>query len=329
MRYVRFIFCCLFLILATGCITQTPSSTDSTLQQGIEEIGDNGNNSPVPLTSGAPLTTQTESVQNLIYEKEGSAFDSIQITIHNITVMQKSGSKFPVVVFNISLINEGLNEPFFLDDRSLVCFQSDFETTYPKLDDPTMNITNPILLHGIGPGEQIVGEVGFFLNEHVDSLALYVRDPNWTILGGVYIPDMDNITQITSDREYPKNLTLSVPSAVQKATIPGANLRPGHKIAIINVSITNHNPTDVTIQREQLLLLTERGMTLEHGGSRLTPEMAREYLRFPLTIHPGETKTGPVFIIVYSGTRTNKLALTDKNFVIQSLIDLNGIYRYE
>jgi hypothetical protein len=131
------------------------------------------------------------------------------------------------------------------------------------------------------------------------------------------------------DQDYKKTLGMSVDSAVQMKTIPGMNLKSGAKIAIINVSITNHADSDVTIQREQLFIRTERGATLEHGGDRVTREMAASYLRFPLHIPPGGTLSGPVLYVIYSGTRVNKLVLMDNNCVFQSMVDLNTIYRYE
>ncbi len=112
-------------------------------------------------------------------------------------------------------------------------------------------------------------------------------------------------------------------------TIPGMNLRQDARIAIINVSITNYAGSDVTIPREQLFIQTERSTTLEHGGDRVTREMARQYLRFPLVIRPGETITGPVLYVIHSGTRTNTLVLMDRNGVIQSMVDLNPLYQYK
>jgi hypothetical protein len=105
-------------------------------------------------------------------------------------------------------------------------------------------------------------------------------------------------------------------------------LTSGNKFAVINVSITNHGTADVRIRRENLFILDDRGIALEHGGERETEEVARLFLRFPLVIHPGETRTGQILYIVFPG-RLNKLILTDRNFVINSIADLNGIYRYE
>ena len=75
--------------------------------------------------------------------------------------------------------------------------------------------------------------------------------------------------------------------------------------------------------------MNERGSTLEHGGNRVTREIARDYLRFPLVIKPGETITGPVLYVISSSTRINTLVLTDSNFVIHSFADVNNIYQYE
>jgi len=61
----------------------------------------------------------------------------------------------------------------------------------------------------------------------------------------------------------------------------------------------------------------------------MTPEMARDYLRFPIVVPAGGTTNGSVFFGVYSGTRINKIALADENLVIHSMVDLNGIYHSE
>ena len=163
----------------------------------------------------------------------------------------------------------------------------------------------------------------------MDSIALYAKYPNWTILGDVYIADISKDLTSTANSGYSKNLEMVVHSAVQKKTIPGFNLREGSKIAIVNVSITNNNPADITIYRENVFIMNERGSTLEHGGDRVTNEIARDYLRFPFIIKPGETITGPVIYVVSSGTRVNTLVVMDENYVINSVADLNTIYQYE
>jgi hypothetical protein len=161
-------------------------------------------------------------------------------------------------------------------------------------------------------------------------MVLYVRDRDWTIGGELVIPEISNGSQGSSDTEYPKNLGLIVHSAVRSTTLLGMGpLVSGNKFAVINVSITNHGTADVGIRRENLFILTERDMAYEHGGERVTPDIARQYLRFPLVIPPGETRSGSILYIVFPGTRVNKLVLTDRNFVINSIADLNGIYRYE
>ena len=329
MRYLLFIFCITFLILAAGCTTQTPLSTDATSLEVTPETGNNGNNSPISVPTGATQAIRNEPEQNSILEKDSSGFDSIRITIHNATVhtlRQRSGKEFSVIVFEVSMKNERLNEAFVFENESLICFQSDYEhfyPEYPQVDYHQVNITDPLLLRSVAPGEQIQGEVYFYLNKNVRSMAFYVKYPNWSVVGGTFIPDLSDVTQCIPDREYQKNIELVVHSAVQKGSLPDYHTSPGHKVAIINVSITNNNPTDIIIRSENFLLLTERHITLEHARGRAN------YLKFPFTIRPGETKSGSVLMGIYSGTRTNKIALTDKNFVIHSLIDLNGIYRYE
>ena len=313
----------LALVLLSGCTSTTPHSITSLPTSS-------------PPDSSAPDATvmlANESNNNSPVLSRLDISESVLVTIHTwsmYTLRNRAGNDFSVVVFNLSIKNEGLGESFYLDNRSIVSFQSDHEGLNPQYpQEYKVPVTDPLLNRSIAPGEEIRGEVSFYLNKNVRSMPLYVRYPNWTIVGGAYLPDISDVPQSISDREYPKNLEMIVPSAVQKATLPGFNLRPGNQIAIINVSITNHNPTDVTIQRENLLLLTERSVTLEHGGDRLNPEMARDYLRFPIHLHPGETRSGPVIFIIYSRTSTNKLALTDSHYVVNSLVDLNGIYRFE
>jgi hypothetical protein len=248
------------------------------------------------------------------------------------TVPKRSGDTFSVVVLDLSVKNTGLDESFFFENRSLVSFQSDSEhlfPEYPQFEYSSVNITRPLVNRTADPGEEIRGEVYFFLNPGVDSMSLYVRYPDWTIAGGAYLPDLSNANRALSDNEYPKYLALEVPSAVRKPTIPGWRASPGHGVAIINVSITNHNHERAVIRSEHLWLLTEKPITLEHGGDKMTPEMARDYLRFPIVVPAGGTTNGSVFFGVYSGTRINKIALADENLVIHSMVDLNGIYHSE
>jgi len=310
------------LIISAGCLSFT--QRDSTVE----------NYSPAGIPSGVPLLNQSDQAPPI--KDTTTSFDDIRITVHDSTMKslkKRSGDTFSVILLNISLKNEGIDDTFFLDNRSLVCFQSDGNhlfPEYPQSDYYQVKITNPLLPCTAAPGEEVRGDVYFFWNKNaVAGMPLYVRSPDWTIVGGVYIPDIAEATRTIPNGEYPKDLGLEVPSAVRKATVPGWRASPGHGIAIINVSITNHRPSDVTVQSEHLLLLTEKPITLEHGGDKLSPEMARDYLRFPFVIHANETRSGSVFFGVYSGTKVNKIALTDEKYMIQSLVDLNGIYRYE
>jgi hypothetical protein len=138
---------------------------------------------------------------------------------------------------------------------------------------------------------------------------------------------ISNDIQSNTGSGYKKKLAMVVNSAVQNTTMPGFKPRSGTKIAVINVSITNNDLVDVSISRDQLFIQTEGGETYDHG-SDIDYEFARNYLRFPITIHPGDTITGPVVYIVTSGTRTNDLVLTDDNSVIVSKVDLNQVYHY-
>jgi hypothetical protein len=154
-----------------------------------------------------------------------------------------------------------------------------------------------------------------------------MNTPNVTAKETIKSTGVSNSTQNVKKSDN-KNLVIVVNSAVQNKTMSGFNPRSGNKIAVINVSITNNNPADIFIGRDQLFIQTEKGNTFDQRGD-IAEEFARTYLRFPLTIHPGETKTGPVVYIIFSGTRTNNLVLTDENLVITSIVDLNQIYQYE
>jgi hypothetical protein len=310
------------LVIFAGCVSYP--NPDSPVE----------NNLPADIPSGVPLLNQSDHAPP--GKDTTASFDDIRITVHDSTVKslrKRSGDTFSVILLNVSVKNEGLDEVFFFDNRSLVCFQSDSDhlfPEYPQSDYHQVNITNPLLPCTAAPGEEVRGDVYFYWNKGaVPGMPLYVRTPDWTIVGGVYIPDIAEATRTIPDREYPKDLELVVPSAVRKATVPGWRSSPGHGIAIINVSITNRHPFDVTIRSEHLLLLTEKAITLEHGGDKLSPEMARDYIRFPFAVPANETRSGSVFFGVFSGTKVNKIALTDEKYMIQSLIDLNGIYQYE
>lgn len=314
----------LFISLA-GCLS-SPSggiSPSGTLSPPGTNVPDN------------PLATTNDSVSSQVIQKHYSTFDSISLTVNNITVKsipKRSGDTFSVVVLNLSVKNGGLDESFLFENRSLVSFQSDSEhlfPEYPQFEYSSVPITNPLINRSAAPGEEIQGDVYFFLNPGVHSMSLSIRYPDWTIVGGAYLPDLSNANRALSDNEYPKYLALEVPSAVRKPTIPGWRASPGHGVAIINVSITNHNHERAVIRSEHLWLLTEKPITLEHGGDKMTPEMARDYLRFPIVVPAGGTTNGSVFFGVYSGTRINKIALADENLVIHSIVDLNSIYQYE
>ncbi len=315
----------ILLVVLAGCLS-SPSgriSPSGTLSPPGTNVPDN------------PLAATNDSVSPPVIQKYSSAFATVSITVNNVTVKtvpKRSGDTFSVVVLDLSVKNTGLDESFFFENRSLVSFQSDSEhlfPEYPQFEYSSVNITRPLVNRTADPGEEIRGEVYFFLNPGVDSMSLYVRYPDWTIAGGAYLPDLSNANRALSDNEYPKYLALEVPSAVRKPTIPGWRASPGHGVAIINVSITNHNHERAVIRSEHLWLLTEKPITLEHGGDKMTPEMARDYLRFPIVVPAGGTTNGSVFFGVYSGTRINKIALADENLVIHSIVDLNSIYQYE
>lgn len=132
----------------------------------------------------------------------------------------------------------------------------------------------------------------------------------------------------------PEKIQITVDSATMYHTLPGWDIKEGNGIAVINVSIKNNLNTSYHISREYLFIKTNRGTALEHGGERLSSAMAGKYLRFPITIGPGETKTGSIVYVVYYGTRVNDLVLSatdvlrDTNMTVLAKVDLNNIYTY-
>jgi hypothetical protein len=145
-------------------------------------------------------------------------------------------------------------------------------------------------------------------------------------------PDIKNTSNSSVNNTNDTSLHpvgLIVHSAAKYRTLPGWNNLEGTCIAVINISITNYKPTILWLPRDNLVIKTNLpGSTLEHGGDRVSPEIARNFLRFPLTIGPGETKTGSIVYIVNSGQPVNNLVLTDKDNVIQVMVDLNDYYNH-
>ncbi|WP_321504398.1 DUF4352 domain-containing protein [uncultured Methanoregula sp.] len=125
-----------------------------------------------------------------------------------------------------------------------------------------------------------------------------------------------------------KKLGLTVNSAVRYQTLPGFNNKAGTGIAVINVSLTNNLATQYQLSREDIYIETEKDQTLEHGGDRLSADMASKYFHFPVRINPGETKTGSIVYIVFTGTTKNNLVLKDNNQTTMARVDLNRIYTY-
>jgi hypothetical protein len=263
-----------------------------------------------------------------------SRFNIVQITLHNISILSKGqyyGKTYSLIVFDLSLKHNGRRSLSFTN-RSLVGIISvnGLGDMYPS---ETLYLQNesadPLFPCTLVPGQEQRGTVAFPLFRGVKSMALYLADRDWRVYGELFVPDLSQGNQSIPGTDYPKTLEMTAYSAVQYRTFFGMTLTTGNRHAVINVSITNQGTADMGIPRERLFILTERGMTFEHGGERTLPEIARLFLRFPLVIHPGETRNGSILYIVFPGTRINKLVLTDRNFVIQSIVDLNGIYRYE
>jgi hypothetical protein len=145
--------------------------------------------------------------------------------------------------------------------------------------------------------------------------------------GDTVIKNISNGPLNTTHDTSLRPVGLIVHSAAKYRTLPGWKNQEGTCIAVINVSITNYKPTLLWLPRDNLVIRTNLpGSTLEHGGDRLSPEIARNFLRFPLTIGPGETKTGSIVYIVNSGPPVNNLVLTDNDNVPQVIVDLNTYY---
>ena len=318
LRYGLFVGVILSVLLS-GCLSSDPIEN---------RPGNSSPTSPIPATN-EPAQPVTPA------EADSPSFPSIQMTVHNITVQtitQKSGRGIRFAVFDLSLRNDGIKEGFSFTNTSLVCIEiesNDESLLSPDVENLQENSADPLLPCILAYGQEKRGIVLFPLPEKVKSVVLYTRDTDWTMVGQVYIPDISLGSPAISGSEYPRNLELFVHSAVQTISIPSIKPQTGNKVAVINVSITNKNPYEVYISREHLLIQTERGRTLEHGGDRVEREVARHYLDFPLIIPPGETRSGSILFIVRSGTRINQLTLSDSNFVINSMVNLNNYYRYE
>jgi hypothetical protein len=285
----------------------------------------------------APVTILNESSENLdITDKNQSApllkdisvFDSVNITVHSVET--KPSGKLKLVILDISMKNEKIKRRFDLNNYSLFCLELDAGyPLYPKTENLPIDVKNPLIPGFLPPGQEKQGTVVFELWENVKSIVLYVKYPNanWDIVGESVVSDISNGSKNNSDFGYPKKLGLIVHSATQQHTLLGWN-PPRSSIAVINMSITNHGTTSIRVPREHIFIRSEQPDTLEHGGDRAPPEIAHNYLRFPLSIAPNETKSGSIVYLVYSGTKVNKLILTDYNFVVNSMVDLNDYYVY-
>lgn len=132
------------------------------------------------------------------------------------------------------------------------------------------------------------------------------------------------VTNIRDSPPNPGKSSITVNSALQQTNVTGFKNRRGHCILTINVSITNDQATPWVISREDIYILRDDGIVYEHGGNALTPELAPNYLRFPLTVPPNETIRGPIVFIVICGSRLNTLVTPGSNAVNQSSVDLNN-----
>lgn len=174
--------------------------------------------------------------------------------------------------------------------------------------------------------------------EKNSSLAIPVTTTATPVPPGPGAPAMNNTSGgpgIHPSAGSPEKVQIFVNSATLYHTLPGWNTKVGNGISVINVSIKNNLDSEYWISREYLFIKSERDTALEHGGDRLEPEMAKDYIRFPIKLGPGETKTGSIVYIVYYGTSVNDLILSstdvvrETNLTVLAKIDLNKIYRYE
>jgi hypothetical protein len=136
------------------------------------------------------------------------------------------------------------------------------------------------------------------------------------------------VTSIQDPPLNPRKSLITVNSAVQQTNATGFKPRPGHCILTLNVSITNDQATPLVLSGDDIYILRDQGEAYEHGGNQLAPGIAQNYLRFPLTIAPYETKNGPIVFIVYCGSRVNLLMVTGNNSLNQSMVDLNEYIIY-
>jgi hypothetical protein len=306
-------------ILIAGCLVNQ-NNTNNLQSTTAETIS-------VTQTVNFPIANETEITPKPSAPDGRSIFDSINVTVHSVETIHEGNQNF--VFLNLTIKNEKIPEGFSLDSTTIVCFeQNGGHRFYPVLTELPVEIKDPLIPTTLRPGQEKQGTIVFKLWDSVKSITLYVGYSNWTLLGESVISDISKNSTEISDVDYPKKRGLIVHSAANHHNLPGWNNQPGTRIAEINVSITNYQTYDIKLPRENIFIITERGETLEHGGDSAKPEVARNYIRFPLSISAGETKTGTIVFIVYSGTKTNKLVLTDSNFVINSIVDLNDYYQY-
>jgi|WetSurMetagenome_2_1015567.scaffolds.fasta_scaffold105437_2 hypothetical protein len=136
------------------------------------------------------------------------------------------------------------------------------------------------------------------------------------------------VTNLQDSPLNPGKSLITVNSAVQQTNVTGFKQRPGHCILTVHVSITNNQATPLVLSGDDIYILMDQGEAYEHGGNQLAPGIAQNYLRFPLTIAPYETKNGPIVFIVYCGSRVNLLTVTGNNSLNQSMVDLNEYIIY-
>jgi hypothetical protein len=257
----------------------------------------------------------------------------IEVTIHSAKktsqigdVNAKEGSFF--IVLNMTIENHGANDYTFNEKAVSITGGGPVEEKmYTRL-------TGQRYWGTIPPNEKRTGDVIFGVQSSTENFTLrffyHKGQSNFTKELGIIPMSAGSLSPAASGNTggTPQKLKLTVNSAAQYKTFPGFTLKEGSGIAFINVSITNNLATGYLLSRENIYIDTERENTLEHGGERVSADMAARCLRFPLTIGPGETKTGDIVYIVYSGTQTNNLVLTDSNDVQMAKVDLNKIYTY-
>ena len=275
-------------ILIAGCLVNQNNTND--LQSTTAETFS------ATQTVNFTITNETEKIQKPSAPDGRAVFDSINVTVHSVERIHKGDENF--IFLNLTIKNEKISDGFSLDNTTIMCFdQNEAHRFYPVSTDLPMEIKDPLIPTTLHPGQEKQGTIVFRLWDSVKSINLYVGYSNWTLLGESVISDISKNSTEISDVDYLKKRGLIVHSAVQHHNLPGWNNQPGTSIAEINVSITNYQTYDIKLPRENIFIITERSRTLEKGGDRAKPEIARKLFRFPLSIAPVKQKPVQLYLL--------------------------------